>query len=173
AFDLVVGRGVRLSRIVAHSAAGPFPQESVLTHRQPSDGLCRPRWGRSSVSTKQATASLARVRFVMSERRPPGHRTRHVPGRAGSGTTLGLRELKWHPPRCARPHRAIAPLRAPAPEANAQCEWSEFRRVRLRRNSRYAISRNTSFPPPGRSSSQLWQPYPSDSDYHSCDLDIR
>jgi multidrug resistance efflux pump len=71
---------VRLSRIVAHSAARSFPQESVLTHRRPSNGLCRPRRRRSSVSMKQATASLARVRFVMSDRRPSGHRTRHMPG---------------------------------------------------------------------------------------------
>src|SRR5262249_9321170 len=126
---------------------GPFPQESVLTHRRQSDGLCRPRWRRSSVPMKQATASLARVRFVMSDRRPSGHRTRHTPGRAASGITLGVRELKWHPPRCARPHRAIAPLRAPAPEAPAQCEWSEFRRVRLPCTNCPGLDRNTSFPP--------------------------
>jgi hypothetical protein len=104
----------RLTAVVAHSAAGPFPQESVSTHRRPSDGLC-PRWRRSSVSTKQATASLARVRFVMSDRRPSGHRTRHMPGWTASGTTLGLRELKRHPSRCVRPGRAVAPLRAPGP----------------------------------------------------------
>ena len=115
---------VRLSRIVAHSAAGPFPQESVLTHRRPSDGLCRPRWQRTSVSMKQATASLARVRFVMSDRRPSGHRTRHMPRWAASGTTLGLRGLKRHPPRCGRPRRAIAPLRAPGrvPLESAQAQ---------------------------------------------------
>src|SRR6516164_5963127 len=105
---------IRLSRIVAHSAAGPFPQESVLTHRRLSDGLCRPRWRRSSVSTKQATASLARVRFVMSERRPSGHRTRHMPGWAESGTTLGLRGLK---------------RRALAAEAGARLRSAQWERI--------------------------------------------
>jgi hypothetical protein len=45
----------------------------------------------------------------MSDRRPSGHRTRHMPRWAESGTTLGLRGLKRRPPRCVRPGRASAP----------------------------------------------------------------
>src|SRR5215469_215671 len=125
------------------------PQESVSTHRRPSDGLCRLRWRRSSVSTKQATASLARVRFVMSDRRPSGHRTCHMPGWAASGTTLGLRGLKRHP-RCVRPGRASALGRALAPEASAQCESSVSRLVRLPCTNCPCLGRNTSFPPLAR-----------------------
>src|SRR6516165_455129 len=92
----------------------------------------------------------------MSERRPSGHRTRHMPRWAESGTTLGLRGLKRHPPRCARPRRAIAPLRALAPEAGARSEWLEFRRVRPPGKSRHGLDRNTSFPPLERTSSEAF-----------------
>jgi hypothetical protein len=80
---------LRLTRIL-HRCPAPAPSSPVLTHRRPSDGLCRPRWRRCSVSMKQATASLARVGFVMSDRRPSGHRTRHIPGPLASGSILAM-----------------------------------------------------------------------------------
>jgi hypothetical protein len=58
-------------------------------------------------------ASLARVRFVMSDRRPSAHRTRHMPRWAESGTTLGLRGLKRHSPGCVDPVEHPHPKQAP------------------------------------------------------------